>query len=113
MILGGLVTNQAAIIRSMLPVGRDQVKQNEPFQRHRLAAKPDNLVGATPFHVWFSSATLISHHPSLIILTPRHMPLHIPLEHFPANPPSIANLYCSRQSPRINPAINRSAPHIQ
>ena len=71
------------------------------------------LVGATPFHEWFSSATFISHHPSLMISTPRHMPLHIPLEHFAANPPSIANLYCSRQSPRFNPAINRSAPHIQ
>lgn len=57
MILGGLVTSQVAITRSMLPVGREQGKQNEPFQRHRLAAKPDNLVGATPVHVWFSSAT--------------------------------------------------------
>ena len=36
---------------------REQGKQNEPFQRHGLAAKPDNLVGATPVHVWFSSAT--------------------------------------------------------
>jgi len=113
MILGGRVTSQAAITGSLLPVGREQGKQNEPFQRNQLAAKPDNLVGATPVHVLFSSATLISQHPSLIILTPGHMPLHIPLEHFPANPPSIANLYCSRQSPRFNPAINRSAPHIQ
>ena len=70
MILGGLVIRQAAITGSMLPIGREQGKQNEPFQRHRLAAKPDNLVGATPVHVWFSSATLISHHPSLNYFNP-------------------------------------------
>ncbi|SVE55555.1 uncharacterized protein METZ01_LOCUS508409, partial [marine metagenome] len=37
MILGGLVTSQVAITGSMLPIGREQGKQNEPFKRHRLA----------------------------------------------------------------------------